>query len=292
VSPEAQERRLSAPEILQFSEQGYVTVPGVLDEPTVRTVRTALIDVFDAGVRHKGDIQLTGGVEGRGGGVRHDVLERLPFLRDVVLRPPVLDALRSLLGDDFVFLPEMAAHDSRYGHWHKDTTPMERAGLRWHWAPDFEMVQCAIYFQDNDEFGGGLDVVPGSHTESDSTPPAPKVTLLNRVGNKLGFRALTPKPTAPPPEPRGITLPSRAGDLVMFKFHCKHQATQPRSFSVADLPPDKRKIALFFACSANNDHVGTYVEFVRSQYAHLADGHSYSRDLLDLAAERGVSLVD
>jgi hypothetical protein len=267
-------------------------VPGVLDQPEVKAVRTKLIDVFDAGVQHRGDVQLTGGVEGRGGGVRHHVLERLPLLRDVVLRPPVVEALRSLLGDDFVFLPETAIHDSRYGHWHKDTTPMERAGVTWHWAPDFEMVTCAIYFQDNDEFGGGLDIVPGSHTEPDSTPPAPKVTFLNRVGNKLGVRALTPKPTAPPAEPRGITLPSRAGDLVMFKYHTKHQATQPRSCSVSELPRDKRKIALFFSCSANNEHAVRYVEFVRGQYRHLSDGHRYSPELLELAAQRGASLID
>ena len=149
------------------------------------------------------------------------------------------------------------------------------------------MVQCAIYFQDNDEYGGGLDVVPGSHTEPDHTPPAPKVTFVDRVRGKLGF----PKKSAPPPEePNAITIPSKAGDLVIFNVLTNHQATQPRICGTNEIPEERRKFALFFVCAVNNEHAERYVEFITGQYAHLRTGHTYPDDLLELAARNDIKL--
>jgi ectoine hydroxylase-related dioxygenase (phytanoyl-CoA dioxygenase family) len=283
------ERPLSAEQLAHFDEQGYVAVEGVLSEAEVADLRRFFSEELFAGKpSYEGDASVPVLPEGRGGGVRHDVFARYHELRPVMVNPKILGALRSLLGDDFVFLPEMAAHDSRYGHWHKDTTPMERDGLDFHKQPGFKMVQCAIYFQDNDEFGGGLDVVPRSHTEADHTPPAPRVTFVDRVRGKLGYA----KPGPPPPvEPDAVTIPSKAGDLVIFNVLTNHQATQPRVCGTHEIPAERRKFALFFICAVNNEHPRRYIDYIKGQYAHLKNGHSYPDDLLELAERNNVTLI-
>lgn len=282
---------LSAEQKEHFDRDGYVVIPDVLSADDVSAMRAFLESLFDSGVTYKGDVQIRGGVEGRGGGVRHDIFARYPETRFLMTHPQILGALRSLLGPQVVFLPEMAAHDSRYGHWHKDTTPMERAGLTFHWSPDFRFVECGIYLQDNDEYGGGLDVVPGSHREPDHTPPAPKITLVQRLRAKLG-RPIERQPPPPPVEENGFGIPSKAGDLVIFDFHLNHMATQPTACSVNEVPADKRKLALFFACSANNQYVAPYIDFIRGQYEHLKHGHEYPQALAETAAENGILLPD
>lgn len=281
---------LSAEQLEHFDRDGYIVVPSVLSAVEVSALRKLFEGVFDAGVTYKGDVQIRGGVEGRGGGVRHDIFARYPETRVLMTRPAVLGALRSLLGRDVVFLPEMAAHDSRYGHWHKDTTPMQRAGLDFHNAPDFRFVECGAYLQDNDEYGGGLDVVPGSHREPDHTPPAPKITLAQRVRAKLGLPMARPAP--PAVEENGFSIPSKAGDLVIFDFRLNHMASQPTACAVNDVPAENRKLALFFACSADNEQVGAYVDFIRGQYEHLKNGHEYPPALSEMAADHGVLLPD
>jgi ectoine hydroxylase-related dioxygenase (phytanoyl-CoA dioxygenase family) len=283
------ERALSPAELAHFDDHGYVVIEDALSADEVSDLRRFLAEELFAGKpKYEGDVSVAVLPEGRGGGVRHDIFARYPELRGLMVNPKALGALRSLLGDDFVFVPEMAAHDSRYGHWHKDTTPMERDGLDFHRQPDFKMVQCAIYFQDNDEYGGGLDVVSGSHREPDHTPPAPKLTFLDRVRAKLGFA----KPGPPPPvEPNAISIESGAGDLVIFNVLLNHQATQPRVCGTNEVPAEHRKFAVFFVCSANNEHPQRYVDYIKSQYAHLRDGHSYPDDLLEMARAHQVELI-
>jgi ectoine hydroxylase-related dioxygenase (phytanoyl-CoA dioxygenase family) len=274
----------------EFEEQGFTTVPGVLSADQVADLRVFFEGLFDAKPVYEGDIQIKNDASGRAGGVRHDVATRYTELRFILTEPRILGALRSVLGDDFVFLPEMAAHDSRYGYWHKDTTPMERDGLTFHYKPDFRMVQCAIYFQDNDEHGGGLDVVPRSHRERDHTPPARRRTFLERVANRLGVRVKRDAGSAPV-EPGAYTIPSKAGDLVIFNVLTNHQATQPANGNTADIPKDKRKFAMFFVCGANNEHTHAYREYIQKDYVHLRGDHRYPDEVKALAEANGLTLI-
>jgi hypothetical protein len=85
------------------------------------------------------------------------------------LHKPTIEILRKLLGNDFVVLRECAAHFQGFGGWHKDTTSQEFAGHLFQWSENYLMVEVAYYLQDNDEeYGGGLDVEPGSHRKPDS----------------------------------------------------------------------------------------------------------------------------
>jgi hypothetical protein len=286
-----QEQPLPAEQMEEYRREGFVTIPGVLSPERISELRDFFTRLFARKPEHKGDQSAALLPEGRGGGVRHDIFSRYEQLRFLLADPHLLGSLRSILGDDFVFLPEMAAHDSRYGGWHKDTTPIERAGLDFHKQPDFKMVQCAIYLQDNDEYGGGLDVERGSHTEPDRTPPAPKVTFLDRVGYKLGLKRQAGKPVERTQVDDPYSVPNKAGDLVIFNVLLNHQATQPTACGTHEIPPDRRKFAMFFVASSNNEHARSYLEFIRDEYAHLQGGHEYPAEVRELAEQHRVTLI-
>jgi hypothetical protein len=264
---------LSHDQIEGFRRDGFVVQPSVLSQEEVTQLRAYLADRFDSGEREPGDTDR----------VLHDVAARHSQVGRLLRNQKLLSTLRSLLGDDFVFLPEMAAHDSVYGTWHKDTSAQEAAGLDFQWTPDYLMVEAAIYLQDNGEYGGGLDVIPGSHKQGDSYIHP---SLARKVFRKLTRYRGTEMP-------RNVyTIPNRAGDLVIFDFRIDHKATHPTACSPDEVPPQRRKLAVFFACSRDNEHVERYLDFIRQrpEYVYLNDRPPAS-ELEDAAREQGFRLA-
>ena len=93
---------------------------------------------------------------------------RSEIITNLFLQEKVLNTIKKICGDNFIILPEISVMKSQYGGWHKDTTSVELFGYDFHKKEEFNIVNVAIYCQDNGEFGGGLDVIPGSHKENDS----------------------------------------------------------------------------------------------------------------------------
>jgi hypothetical protein len=265
----------------QFERDGFVTVTGVLSPEEVAELREFFTRLFSTEPEYAGDNRFA----------RYDIFSRYPETRALLTKPPVLDALRDLLGDDFALVPESGVQDSRYGWWHKDTSEMERDGVSFHKDPDFRMVQCAVYLQENDEHGGGLDILPGSHLLEDDTAPPRKHSLWQRVLFKLG---LSDPGRLKPPQPEGAySIPSRAGDMVIFDVRANHMASQPTG-RIEDIPAHKRKFGLFFISSANNAHPRSYRAYVadKEHYDYLQGGaHTYPPDVEALASEHGFTLI-
>ena len=273
---------------------GYTVVPSVLTREEVSTARAFFTKLFGRKPEFPGDQQYPARPGARGGGVRHDAFSRYPETRRVLESEDVLEMLRSVLRRRLRPAPRDGSARQSLRGWHKDTTPLESAGHDFHWEPEFRILECGIYFQDNDEFGGGLDIVPGSQREPDDSPPPPKVTFLRRVRGKLSQMGLLaiPKDPEAPPEPRRLSIPNGAGDLVAFDLRAKHMATQPQP-GIEKVPEDKRKFALFFTAGANNDHTRRYRDFIAAQYGHLQDDapHEYPGDLIELATRQRLTLI-
>lgn len=291
---------LSQEQIKNFHEQGFAVVPGVISPAQVVSLRETLARVFSQP-----------SVPGDTLSIKNDVFARHPELWWMLVDPRILSSLRSLLGDDFVYFPESAAHDHSFGGWHKDTTTGEQAGKDFHLQPDFLMVQTGFYLQDNGPYGGGLDVIPGSHLQPDTyvskypgSDVAWRIEQVKLRAESAGRsllrplkRALTgaPRPMAQPirtrnesSRPGAYTVPSQAGDLVIFHVRLDHKASWPEK---TPIPPDRRKMAIFTVCSRNNRHVDTYRRFLhrRAEYLYLKD-HAYPPDLLKLASEHRITL--
>ena len=264
----------------ELNQRGFVRVPGIFTPEQIAELRVVHDNLFSMPASYDGDLDGQGKI----GSIRFDVCARNEGLHWLLVHPPMLDVLRSLLGDDFVFLPEMAAHAGGFGDWHKDTTSQERAGNKFHSEDDFRMIQVAVYLQDNGEYGGGLDVIPGSHNLADRylsrTDPSLANRIRRRVTKQLGLDR--------GPED-AISIPSQAGDLVCFDVRLDHKASWPLSRKQT---PPKVKYAIFFMASANNAHARKYVEYIQSRddYTYLK-GHEYPKDLLELASGHGVNLM-
>jgi hypothetical protein len=258
-----------------FTSNGYLLVPGVLDQEQVRSLREYLRPKFDtpAEDREKGDLDQA----------MFDIFSRNPPIRWLLFHQPTQEVLRGLLGDDFVVLRETSAHFELFGGWHKDTTAQERVGQSFQWDRDYLMVEVAYYLQDNsEEFGGGLDVRPGTHRHSDhyATPEKDdSSSKLRKVRNRV-FGA---------PDEKSLSVPSKAGDLVIFDFRLDHQATQRTS---TNPPPDREKLAIFIACSRNTPHVQRYHDYIASRpdYVYLQGGFSYPEDFARDAKAHGISM--
>jgi hypothetical protein len=257
---------LSTKDTDDFVQKGYLLVPEAFTRQQTADLRKIVADIF-ARPLEAGDLARKGVAPA----VRMDIFNRFPELQWILTHKPLVEAVTSLMGEDFVYLPETAIQDSGFGGWHKDTSSQERAGHRFHWEPDFMMVQLAIYLQDNCEYGGGLEVIPGSHRRPDIYRNRLRDRLkLERIRSELDNRGLWRS---------GYSVPSRAGDLVMFHFRLDHRATYPVIKTQA--PEERRKLAIFLACSANNRHARAYRDFLASRpsYPYL-NNHRYSPDLI------------
>src|SRR5262249_3919397 len=111
----------------------------------------------------------------------------------------------------FIMLPENSATMNTFANrWHKDTTYLELNGHKFHWERDFLMVGAAYYLQDNSpEYGGGLDVEPGSHYQPDYFDRPRKRGLLESAWNQVARKV---KPAG------SLTRITRPGGSEMIWF--------------------------------------------------------------------------
>ena len=298
---------LSPQQVEKFHQEGFVTMPKALPPEAVREVRQVIADVFasrpDAEV---GDVA----------GVRQNMIVRNAKLAEMVLSGPVLATLKSLLGEKFVILPETSVMDSQFGDWHTDMTTAELIGYDLRRNKDFFLLNAGFYFQDNGKYGGGLDVVPGSHLKPDQF--LEKVKTANEAFRKpsmtaklkKGLHALTPdfllkarrKAMGAKPlplkgqstQPGQLTVAQQAGDMLMFDLRLSHKASWPEV--PPPFPPESRKLAYFVICGADNETTRKYKDFLVSRsktdaaYRYLRN-HSYPEALRKKAEAVGVTLL-
>jgi hypothetical protein len=257
----------------RFTRDGYTTVDSVLTGAQVADLRKVLADAFDEPPEQSDDkVQ------------RVDAASRYPPVREVFEQPGLLAVLRELLGDQLIFLPDMVAHDSGFPTWHKDTTTMQQRGYDFHRDPRFLIVHVGFYLQDNGPFGGGLDVIPGSHS-SDADPfvKRPK----SRLGQMLDYRLVQPVRTR-----RAVSIPTKAGDALIFDMRIIHRATLPTACSRDAIPPEYRKFAIFLSCTGSAEMAGVYRQYLveHGGYEYL-EHHQYPADFRQLAEQRDIVLV-
>jgi hypothetical protein len=287
----------------QYYRDGYLLVPRVLTAEQVKWLRAFFRPKFDLPPEQRPPTDTDHWLL--------DVFVRYPEVRWLCFHEPTLQVLRSLLGKDFVlFAFEGTVHLNWFGGWHKDTASSERDGHNFFFEKDYEMLTVAYYLQDNTaEYGGGLDAEPGSHRQTDLfiQPPKPSErSLLQRAWHQIDRSARRKYWAAherhhawKPYVPRTVvSIPSKAGDMVLIDSRVNHHATPARQANQAGfigrgiLPPEHEKLAVFWGCSRNAPSAPTYVNYVvgRKDYPHLK-AYSYPADLLQAAEQAGVNIL-
>ena len=260
--------------------------------------------------------------------IRNNILVRSDIIKNIFLQEKVINVIKHICGEGFCILPEISIMRSQYGGWHKDTTSVELFGYDFHKKPDFKVVNVAIYMQENSDFGGGLDVVPGSHKSDDSfveyyrkqanISPVKKSSIdlvksgMNNVkaifkdflrNNKLlPAKYLRRENVVKADYPLDSSdrragkykIHSKAGDLVIFDLRLDHKASWPKmEFDPESVPT---KYAFFAICGVNNEATVEYRNYLlkRSEtqeaYEYLRE-YKISQSLSDFASKNDIRIL-
>src|SRR6266849_5057358 len=239
---------MSMDEREQFDKDGYLLVRHVFSAEQAERIREFFLAKFNLPPEQElyGDTEST----------LVDIFSRYPETRWLLFNERALRVFKMLAGDDFVFIPPFFAAVNNFVNWHKDTTAWERQGGHMiHWEDGYRMIGFMYYLKDNaEEYGGGLEVEPGSHVTPDPfidrEPEGSQRPLRKKIASKM--QALWHKATGRNGAfrpPNAVSVPSKAGDLVLCHFRLNHRASQPRRFP---LPLEHEKICLTGAISSNN----------------------------------------
>jgi hypothetical protein len=214
-----------------FCQDGFVVVPKVFDQTEMAELRRAAIAQFpDNRPPFQPSFSSTALFQGS--------------FQVVFRNRKFIQALRTVLGEDFVFINEFSLHDSFWVGWHTDTATIEGKGNHeFHWSPGFCVVNAAIYLQDH-----SLDVVPGSYVRDD-----PFAAMMRR-DNGLPTMNRMPEPTADPYRD-AVSVRFRAGDVVIFHLRLHHRSSPRTTDAQGD---NDRKLAIFMLAGANNAQTRRY----------------------------------
>jgi hypothetical protein len=258
----------------QFEQEGCIVIKGVLSAETVQTLRSFFLPVFHAEKTN----------------LLPDAVLRYPEILKILSSRKLVHALTTLLGKKFVVPPYSSVEFNRFGVFHTDTTGAEINNQTFHKENEFRMVTVAVYLQDNNEYGGGIRLAPGTHKLSDPYVELTKQKAAFRQQFKQSpvkqvLKRLTRGRLYDWDKPfrehvRGVDIQSKAGDAVIWDMRMAHRASPPRMKGPA---PNGGKVAIFFTCGANNSiTTQSYVKYVISipQNEHLLSQHQ--RRLTDL----------
>lgn len=209
---------MTAAERAQFEEDGYLLLPGVLDQDETAFARNAIMGAYERGEQH-GELDRTGNLH-RLSAVTH--CPQLSFLLD---HPRTFPYVWSMLGWNVhvyhshvdVHPPKAQVADPHWG-WHQDGGRQNRE-VETDPRPRLS-VKIAYWFSDVSQTGrGNLMIIPGSHKANWLDGP-PRRSLEW------------------PPPPGAIEVTANAGDALLFDRRIWHV----RSENYSDLT----RVAAFF----------------------------------------------
>jgi ectoine hydroxylase-related dioxygenase (phytanoyl-CoA dioxygenase family) len=274
---------------IQIQKKGYALIKGVFSFEQINNFRVDVEKIFCKDFQTLGD-KLN---------LRWDPFNLNPELRCILFNATMLNSLREILGDDFLILNDMSLMRSGFGRWHKDTTTSEFYLNKFHYQNDFQMLTVIIYLQDNNEYGGGLDVVPCSHLKKYDELVTPLHN--NKKDIYYYFKRIRPKLVSlfldffekyfnkkiDLKKNIKYTIPSLKGDVVFFDMRLEHKASWP----VKDRTGQPDKLAFTFTVGRNNDHTKQYMSFLKSRkdFRHL-DRHVFRKDFLDDCKKNRVNI--
>ncbi|MBI2269183.1 MAG: phytanoyl-CoA dioxygenase family protein [Bacteroidetes bacterium] len=242
-----------------FKKDGYLLIPGFVSKEDINQLRSTIQPYFENGSWSKYQFNTKH--------VINNVYETFPEIINLIINKELINVLSKIFNSKPVLLPETTIHYNIYTSWHKDTTTQEKMGHMFQWKPNALMVEAGIYLQDNDEYGGGLTVMPGSQKDPDYFKDInlSEPTLINKIKKKLALYNERSDKVVNPYNRDIFDIPSKAGDLVIFNFLTNHRASLPIGYKTEEIPFSKKKLAIFNAFSIDNETCNEYYNFILSR---------------------------
>lgn len=217
---------IGAEEVAHFVDEGFLVVPGLVDEPTIDAIRGELraFALGEYDVANRPELPDDASEAERLGAMLavHFPHWISPVIADAVRHPGIVDVLSGITG----------AH---LAHWDGGVKCMQSMlfakppglpGQAWHQDERFiptrdrSLVGAWIALDDADEENGCLWVIPGSHRAGYLWPTRPHddPEEFDPSDSCHGFD-----------DTGAIAVPARAGDVVFFNGYLLHRSLRNRS---------------------------------------------------------------
>ena len=272
---------LSELAVSDFHRNGFILLPGIFSVNDMQAARETFLKAFSERLYESAPYSNET--------IINDIYSWFPELISVLLTPAFVNAIRSILGDDFVWMPECSIHRNRYIHWHKDTSYQESHGEHSHIGSESPLIQAAIYFQENGPQGGGLTVLPGTHTDPDKYSKMYRTALHWRAWYWLLKRIKLSAFDHADRHPDKVDIPTDISDLLLFDLRLDHCSTP-----AAKTPqPTKDKLAIFNTFARKDEASRQYFEFMKNRtepYYRYYREYPLPQAVYDHAASLGVTI--
>jgi len=239
----------------KYAQDGGILFKGLLTKEEVSEIRRECDEYHASGETHLGTADF----------LKRQALASLPF------KPKVVEALASVLGRNYVTLNQFVVTANLHNpKWHRDSG--NQGNQEYLYDSDYMIAKCGVYSQDNDpEWGGGLEVYPGSHKASFLGHRA----LFSRKHmrghmSRIQLWGIANRDS----NLKQLWLPFKAGDVFLVHANLIHRASQPlpsypekkrggyKNVQIIDpsLPQEKFKYLIDWEVSPMNRYLPVYLQ--------------------------------
>jgi hypothetical protein len=257
-----------------FEKNGYVLIPNVYSQTEIEYARQLFDSAFQSELWKKSNFSSPY--------IINDIYRYFPELVPIIFNQKYVEALREILGNEIIFLPECAVHHNRYIDWHKDTTEQELGKIKSHQTEQFFLIQSATYFQ----IDTNLTVVPGSHLKPDRFIKWYRKDVFSRIINKISklfghsiFHEIENMD-------KKMEIKHCLGDLLLFDVRIDHKSTKSKNFI-------GEKYAIFNTFGNANRFTEDYLEFMKQRpepYYQFLSKSTFPENLYQKANELGLEI--
>ncbi|MBX9938471.1 MAG: phytanoyl-CoA dioxygenase family protein [Candidatus Obscuribacterales bacterium] len=197
--------------------------------------------------------------------LRANMFARHHEMRWLLTDPCINSLVKDLLGQEFTYIEREASVGLNwYTSWHRDTEGPELGGEAWAWKPNLKLVQLMWYLQTEcPEYGGGLEVIPGSHLRRDWKKTDYEGSQVVRGFRRRALHWIRNKTDMTEPiQGLPYVIPNDPGDLIVFNMRILHKATFPTICKESEVPKEREKILVSYVAAPKNEDCINYKNYL------------------------------
>lgn len=241
-----------------FLKQGFTLYKNVISEERITLIREELKNYFSDKT--------------------HNYIYTKDFLKSYeVSKVPFLKEVHDCICDTFSkykLIPIFSLTKNLHSPvWHRDSQSAGKNSSHLY-EDDYLVSKCGIYLQDDNlEWGGGLEVIPGSHK---CGPFGYKPFWRKKYGSRFKISNLQMKVQKIRDDYllKKVRLNLKAGDLLVFHGNLLHRASQPlnrlnQDYTLSNVPFKFLKFMYQWEISPSNRHLPQYISHQKNRMRFL-----------------------
>ena len=154
----------------ELENEGYIWLKKLLSDDEVKNLRDVIFQMFDEREKRSSRNYSVNRMSA-------SMTYWTPEIWKILFKEKLINALKTILEPGYSLIPDLHIQINTFGFvnnticgipipnefgWHTDAG--DEAFNLDHLNPEYRLVKCGLYLQDNDtKYGGGIDIVPRSH---------------------------------------------------------------------------------------------------------------------------------